>query len=66
MMENKPFEFNREHVKKIGTIVVFGVILPLVDVYTDFHLIIKLYSAHLPKFASLLLGDIIVKPRPRH
>ena len=58
-MENKPFEFNREHVKKIGTIVVFSIILPLVDVFTDLHLIIKLYSSDLPRFASLLLGDII-------
>ena len=57
-MENKPTEFNREHVKKIGTIVVFSIVLPLVDIFTDLHLILKLYSVDLPGFASLLLGNI--------
>ena len=58
MMENKPIEFNREHVKKIGTIVVFSIVLPMVDIFTDLHLIVKLYSVDLPGFASLLSGNI--------
>lgn len=57
-MENKPTEYNREHVKKIGTIVVFSIVLPLVDIFTDLHLIVKLYIVGLHNFASLLLGNI--------
>ena len=58
-MENKPIELTQQPVKKlkIGTIVVFNIVLPLVDVFTDLHLIIKLYSVEQRNFASLLLGE---------
>ena len=58
-MENKSIELTRQHVKKfkIGAIVVFNIVLPLVDVFTDLHLIIKLYSVEQRNFASLLLGE---------
>lgn len=58
-MENKPIEMTRQPVKKmkIGTIVVFNIVLPLVDVFTDLQLIIKLYSVGQRNFASLLLGE---------
>lgn len=58
-MENKPTELTRQPVKKfkIGTIVVFNIVLPLVDLFTDLYLIIKLYSVDLHNFASLLLGE---------
>ena len=58
-MGNKPIEMTRQPVKKmkIGTIVVFNIVLPLVDVFTDLQLIIKLYSVGQRNFASLLLGE---------
>ena len=52
MVENKPNVL----VKKIGTVVVFNIVLPLVAVFTDLHLIIKLYSVKQSNFATLLLG----------
>ena len=53
MVENKPNGL----VKKIATVVVFHIVLPLVDVFTDLHLIIRLYSVKQYNFASLLLGE---------
>ena len=46
-----------EHVKKIGPIVVFSIILPLIDVVTDFQIIIKLFINKNVNFASLLLSE---------
>ena len=60
-MENEiqPFSHTNKQYGKIGTVVVFSIILPLVDVITDVHLIIKLYTSDLPNFATMLLGNIV-------
>ena len=46
-----------EHVKKIGPIVVFSIILPFTDIYTDFEIIIKLFMSKNENFASLLFSE---------
>ena len=58
MVENKPNGL----AKKIATVVVFNIVLPLVDVFTDLHLILKLYSVKQHNFASLLLGEYGSEP----
>ena len=46
-----------ERVKKIGSVVVFGIILPFIDIYTDFEIIIKLFMSKNENFAAMLFSE---------
>ena len=46
-----------EHAKKIGPVVIFSIILPFIDIVTDFQIIIQLFMNKNVNYASLLLSE---------